>query len=258
MNEHIEFRHEGQTLEELNKSKNQPGSSEGEKKKEDGAGSGEGGGAGAPADKKPFGEDPEVQDYIARQVAKSVEAVQSQHKTEMESLRQEIAAGRKPDVTAEKRPRWFGGNDEQWAEFQDWFKQGTAAAGEGVMKTLSEGQKQQETLTQQATEFFQSELAAISADKALNPKGLKVDPEALLKVALEYELIDTKQRWNYRAAWRILRPQLEAALAAKAAKDAADPNRKNMAGASVNRGAGGEPTAKPYKTSEDFRKKRPW
>lgn len=254
MNEKIEFKHEGQTLEELNKSKQDDAgvSGDGTKKEDKGA---DGGAAGAGDTKKPFHEDPEVQSYIQRQVESRLTESEKKHTEDMAALRTEIAAGKKPDITAEKPPKWFGGNQEQWGEFQEYIGKKTAGVGEGVIKTISQTKQQEETAVAEATTYLQSEIAAIQGDKTLNPKALKVSAEELLKVVLENELIDTKGRWNYRAGWRILRPTLEAA----AAGTKVDPDRKKLAGTSVGNDKGsGDGAAKPFKTSEDFKKKRPW
>lgn len=255
MNEHIEFKHEGQSLEELQKAKDLEAAAAAGKK--DPADNGGDKGGGAAPDKKPFHEDPEVQNYITRQVESRLTEVEKKHQTDLEALRKEIAAGGKPVVTAEKPPRWFGGNQEQWEEFQDWVGSRTAKTGEGVLETLNKNQQQKEQAEKEATDFLNSEIAAIQSDKTLNPKGLKVDPKKLLEVALENELIDSKQRWNYRGAWRILRPILEAAADEK---NAGSKDRKKIAGASVNddKGGGDAGAAKPFKTSADFAKKRPW
>lgn len=256
MNEHIEFKHEGQSFEELQKSKDQDNKdgAAAEPEKKDPAENG-GAGDGAEPKPKPFNEDPEVQSFIDRQVEKRLGDVEKKHQEDLTALRGEIAAGKKPDITAEKPPRWFGGKQDQWEEFQTWFNGKTAPIGEGVITTLAKTRQQEEQAVQEATNFMTSELAAIQSDKTLNPKGIKIDPKELLQVVVDNELIDTKGRWNYRAGWRILRPTIEA----KTTTPAADPDRKKIAAAGVKNDNGGtQGGPKPFKTSADFAKKKPW
>ena len=254
MEEHIEFKREGQSLADLSKSKEDSGAGGEPEKKTPDNGDDKGAG-GAPETKpKPFNEDPEVQSYIQRQVESRLTEVEKKHQADLAAVRAEIAAGRKPNVDAEKPPKWFGGNQEQWKDFQTFIEERTSKSGEGVITKLQENAQQSEQAKKEATDYLFSEIEAIKADKTLNPKGLKVVPEELLKVVLENELIDTKGRWNYKAGWRILRQTLEAA----APKANVDKDRKNLAGASVANDKGADPGAKPFKTSEDFKKKRPW
>lgn len=258
MGEKIEFRHEGQTLDELHKDKAADEGSDDEKKGQangDDAGSGDDdNGAGDSKNRKPFHEDPEVQHYIERQIKNTVEAMEAKHKNDLDALRTELA-GKRDDTQSAKIPKWFGGNQDQWNEFRGFLDQSLAAREEAIFGKMSESKQQEEKLVQEATEFFQAELKEIQGDKTLNPKGLKVNPEQLLKVVMENELIDSKGRWNYRAGWRILRPELEAAAAGNKNNNQ---DRKTLAGASVKTDKGGEPQSKSFKTSEDFKKKRPW
>jgi len=80
------------------------------------------------------------------------------------------------------------------------------------------------------------------------------DAEKLLKTVLDNQLIDTKGRWNYRAGWKILTGQTAAPKPKPTGsdkKDLADATAKGSAG-------GGDPKPKPYMTSADFKKDRPW
>lgn len=104
----------------------------------------------------------------------------------------------------------------------------------------------------EATSFFENEVKEIESNKDMNPKGLKVDRNKLLKCALDNDLIDSQGRWNYRAAWRILQHS-------EATKPSGTQEKKDLAQATTsdNRPAGKTPS---MTTSRDFKNpaKRPW
>ena len=102
----------------------------------------------------------------------------------------------------------------------------------------------------EATTYMQSELAAIESDTTLNPNGDKVDPNKLLKFTLDNDLVDSKGRWNYRAAFRLMN-------AGKTETKTVNKDRKDIAGATTSEGKA-ETKASPVKTSADFKKDRPW
>jgi hypothetical protein len=124
-------------------------------------------------------------------------------------------------------------------------------AAERAEKRVAAKAQEQDQAVKEATDYMQSELQAIEADEDLNPKKAKVDPNKLLKIVMDNDLIDSKGRWNYRAGWKIL--QTEAGAPPKPNTD-----RKKIASATTS-GTPAEP-AKPqaFKTSDDFQKSRPW
>ncbi len=203
----------------------------------------------------PFDQDPAIQDYIGRQTDKKV-------KEAVEAIKKEFGEQRKDNADQEKIPSWFGGDQAQWNDYRaDLDARLVASENRAVNAVIEQTTKKVETeskAVQEATEYMQSELKAIASDKTLNPDGKPLDnkkAEQLLKIVLDNELVDTKGRWNYRAGMRILNGQKPVATAV------VDKNKdkKLLAGATVeNSGASGDGKPKTFKTSEDFKKKRPW
>lgn len=184
------------------------------------------------------------------------------HSGEIAKLREEFEQkyGKQGNSQEEKAaettteiPSWFNGDEQQWKEFQIWNntlidKAKTAVETDQKSKTEAEQKR-----IADATDFFNTEVAAIEADKTLNPEGLKVDKNKLLKAALDFDLVDSKGRWNYKAAWRFLNNS-----ANKTQKAIID-EKKQVAGATTSE-KGGEVKPAPYTTNKDFEKPgaRPW
>jgi hypothetical protein len=152
-------------------------------------------------------------------------------------------------------PPWFNGDEKQWSEFQAWnrglIKSEAEAIAEGKVKGISAAKEAEEKAIKDATDYFQSEVTAIEADKTMNPKGDKVDRNRLLKTAQDFDLVTSDGKWNYRAAFRIMQNQFTPQT-----KD--NKERKELAGATVS---GGKTDTKQetVSTSEDFSgPNRPW
>jgi len=151
-------------------------------------------------------------------------------------------------------PSWFNGDENQWREFNEWNKSLYSKAKEEA-RTEALGEIDNRTRTEQkaiddATNYFKSEVSKLEIDTELNPKGEKIDQNKLLKFVLDNDLVDSKGRWNYRAAYRMMKNQPEQ-------KNNTD--RKNLAGATTS-DKHTETKPKPFATSEDFQKPggRPW
>lgn len=151
-------------------------------------------------------------------------------------------------------PPWFNGDEQQWKDFLDWNeKQVISKAKEMSVKEIESKSTAEKKAIDDATQYFNDEVTAIEADKELNPNSLKVDRNKLLKTALDNELVDTQGRWNYKAAFKLMKPS-EIFQAKEALND-----RKNLAGA-ITSDTKGDAKPQPYKTSADFSKpgERPW
>lgn len=154
-------------------------------------------------------------------------------------------------------PAWFNGDADQWKSFETWNRGLVAKEAQALIdnreKGATEKQQAETKAVKDATDYFNTEAAAIEADKTLNPKGEKVDRNKLLKTALDNDLVDSKGRWNYRTAFKLMQGATVAAPATN------NKDRKDLAGATVS---GGKPDAKPSNvtTSDDFAKSggRPW
>lgn len=152
-------------------------------------------------------------------------------------------------------PSWFGGDENQWSSFQQWNQDLiTKAKQEARDETLKEFETRstsEQRAVDDATKFFNDEVGAIEIDKKINPQGLKVDRNKLLKSALDFDLVDSKGRWNYRAAWRFLQNGQSKSDGTK--------DRKDIASATTSeRGGDSKPPA--FMTSSDFKNptNRPW
>ena len=87
---------------------------------------------------------------------------------------------------------------------------------------------------------MQSEVQEIEVDKKLNPEGKKVDPNKLLRIVMDNDLVDSKGRWNYKAGWSLMQ--------GTAKKSTSKTDRKKIVGATTSESSGEEKT-KAYKTS---------
>ncbi len=190
---------------------------------------------------------------------------ETRHVGEMTKLREEMEAkfaGLAPKasetkVDAGEIPPWFNGDEQQWADFvkfnDDRIASKAGAIADEKVKGFTSKQESESKAVDEATKYFNTEVAALEADKTINPKGEKIDRNKLLKTALDNDLVDSKGRWNYKAAYRILQQQSATATTQN------NKDRKDLAGATVS---GGKPETKSstVTTSDDFSRPggRPW
>lgn len=182
---------------------------------------------------------------------------ETRHTSELQKLREdfdtkfgEIKPTSKSPASPQSIPAWFGGDENQWDEFQKWNESLVTRAEEQALKKINSVQVEEQKRIDQATTHFNEQVSAIESDKTLNPQGEKVDRNKLLKAALDFDLVDSQGRWNYKAAWQFLKNQ-------------ATPNnnqdRKNLANATTS-DRRAETKPQPFATSADFQNpaKRPW
>lgn len=173
---------------------------------------------------------------------------EERHQEDIKSLREEFAGARKANAEENKIPSWFGGSQEQWDAYRSDRDTEIKAAEERAYQRLTSVKTADEKAVAEATSYMQSQLTTIESDKTINPAGLKIDPNKLLKIVMDNDLIDSKGRWNYKAGWMIYQAQ---------EKPTAFGNRKFIAGAIISEDKG-ETKPTPYKTSADFKKSHPW
>lgn len=177
-----------------------------------------------------------------------LEKLKSDYESKLESLKKDLAP---KDDKYPPVPEWFGGDEAQWRAFNDYHRSQVEAAVAPFKEReqMSAAERQAE---QEATEWFRAELAAIESDSELNPSKEKIDPNRLLKTAMDFDLVDSNGRWNYRAAWHFLRNSHPAKTQ--------DAKARKQAGAAIVSEPKGEKSPRSYKTSEDFKKaeNRPW
>lgn len=179
---------------------------------------------------------------------------ETRHQDDMKKLREEFGAkpDKADDLKSEEAPDWFGGTPEQWKSFKEWNNNQMTAAAKLAETKISESKNAEAKAVKEATDFFKSELSAIEADPKLNPSGKSINANELLKTAMENELIDSKGRWNYRAAIKIM----NAASPAKTVNKNTD-KKKKIASATTSE-AKAETSPKSFKTTKDFQTNRPW
>lgn len=181
-------------------------------------------------------------------------------KTAIESIRSEFGDARKDNAQQTKIPSWFGGTQEQWDAYRTdrdaELKSAQAAAIETATKQIKESAGAESNAVKEATDFMNSEVAAIESNKELNPAGTKIDREALLKVVLENELIDSKGRWNYRAGFKILNGST---VKTEAKVNVQNQEKKKVAAATTTSETTKDSSKDTqYATPETFKKNRPW
>lgn len=176
---------------------------------------------------------------------------ETRHQEDMKKIREEFSGARQDNANNTQIPAWFGGNQAAWDAYRKDRDAELQAAEERAIKRVSEARDQQDKAVKEATEYMQSELAAIEKDKDLNPTGAKINPEKLLKFVLDNDLVDSKGRWNYRAGFKLMQG------AAKPAPKPQGAERKPIAEATTSE-TKPETKPAPYKTSADFKKSRPW
>lgn len=138
-------------------------------------------------------------------------------------------------------PSWFGGDEDSWEEFSGYLNSLKGEAKAEAIREIKAEQENQNLRVKEANDWFESNVAEIEA------KGEKVDRNMLLKTAMDFELVDTQGRWNYKAAAEILkRGNTDATAANLEAK-------KKAASATVSENSA-ESSATTYKIPRFMRK----
>jgi hypothetical protein len=202
-----------------------------------------------PEDNTPFHQHPRWLER-EREWTERFNSQESRHQADIAGIRQEFGTARKDNAEATQIPAWFGGDQAQWDAYRADRDAELKVAEEAAYQRLKSDQTSSQDEVRKATEWLQTEVGAIESDKELNPSGAAIDREKLFKVAFDNQLVDTQGRWNYRAAYRLM-----VATAPPAPKPNA--SKKQDAAATTSESKGETPPA-AFKTSADFKKKRPW
>ncbi len=177
---------------------------------------------------------------------------ETRHQADLQAIREEFGTARKDNAKETKIPSWFGGTQEQWDAYRTDRDQEIKAAEERAIERVKGEKSAEEKAIKEATDFMQAEIAAIESDKELNPDGSKVDPNKLLKIVLDNELVDSKGRWNYRAGFKIMKAN------GGTTTQNTTGDRKKIAGATTSESKA-ESKPQAFKTGADFKGgKRPW
>lgn len=177
---------------------------------------------------------------------------EARQQDEIKKIREEFSEARKDNADATEIPSWFGGDQDQWNEYRKWEDEKLAKAEARAIEKLKSEKETEDKAVKEATDYMVSEINTIQSDKTLNPDGLKIDQNKLLKIVLDNQLVDTQGRWNYKAGWMILRGQTKPEK-----KPDANEKRKDLASA-LNSDSKPEKKPAPYKTNEDFKTNKPW
>lgn len=179
---------------------------------------------------------------------------EKRHVDALEKIREEISTVKpKTESTPTEIPDWFGGDADAWGKYQAYERAKESKIREETLKDFqSKSEAEQKRITE-ATDYFNGEVASIEGDKTLNPEGLKVDRNKILKHALDNDLVDSKGRWNYKAAFKMM--SAKEVFQAKTAL-----NEKREVANATNSENRAESKAQSYATSETFKKagERPW
>lgn len=182
---------------------------------------------------------------------------EARHQEDLRKIREEFANARKDNAQQTQIPSWFGGTQEQWDAYRADRDAELHASEDRLLERIKGEKSAEDKAVTEANEYFKSEIAAIESDKTLNPTGSKVDPNKLLKIVLDNELIDSKGRWNYKAGWKILQSQSRGSQTTTT-EQKSNQDRKKIAAATTTESKTAETKPAPFKTSKDFRQNRPW
>lgn len=251
-------------MDEKNKGANEEGNLEaspvtpaedngGESKPEDGSTPSSEENKGSDENKRPaFHEDPAVQDYLNRQwsqrESKLREEITSQVRKEIE---ENFGKMTKKEEQGEEIPEWFGGDLNQWKQFLAFQEKTIERARASAVEEFQRKQEEQSTKVKEANEWFDTSISTIE-----NLTGKKIDRNALLAYTLEHngaenKFVDSHGRWDYIKAFKEMQ---EAAAGGNAGLQ----QRKKIANDTTRDGSKPESEERTYKTSEDFKKSRPW
>ena len=181
---------------------------------------------------------------------------ETRHSNSIQQLREEFGGKDKTssDEPASEIPSWFGGDEAQWHQYkvdQKTLLDNTRTEWE---KSQTEKTETEQKAIQDATDYMNTEVSVIENDKTLNPDGIKIDKNKLLKFTMDNELVDTQGRWNYNAAYRLMQAGVKSARADSVQE------KKDIAGATITEKNGAETDRPNYTTTEDFNNpaNRPW
>ena len=173
---------------------------------------------------------------------------EKRHVDELASIREELDRRFSENREVAKPteiPDWFGGNEQAWAKYQLYETERLAKVREETLKEFSSRTDAEQKRIEEATKFLNDEVGAIEADKTLNREGQKVDRNKLLKIAIDEDLVDSKGRWNYKAAFKMMKPS-----EVFQAKSALDEKKKLASATTANDRAETKPS--DVKTHADF------
>lgn len=188
---------------------------------------------------------------------------EERHTTSLAELRKEFeekigaVQPQKTENAPTQIPSWFGGDEQQWVDFQEYNNQLLSNAKDSAKKEVT-GELEKKTASEQksiedATTYMNEQILDIEGDKDLNPTGAKIDKNKLLKIVIDNDLVDSKGKWNYKAGYNIMKSQ-------PAIPTTNDTEEKKKLAAATTEEAGAETKPPEVTTSAYFKKpgNRPW
>jgi hypothetical protein len=142
--------------------------------------------------KKPFHEDPAIQEYLQRQL----DVRDSKNREEIrKEIEQSLLSKFPPQET--NIPSWFGGDEQQWRAYQaDQQRLVDTAKAEALLEIENRSKAEQERVAQ-ANSYIDSQLAALQSE------GKKFDRNELLKIVTDFRPVNESGNWDFRKAYEI-------------------------------------------------------
>lgn len=241
-----EFRKEGQEAFPVETDKEKSASSPEDTTKAEQNPSLEGGKNTPDEDKIPFHEHPRWKQREEEWKSRFNEQ-DTRHQDDLKKIREEFGSQKKANIENTDIPSWFGGNKEMWDAYRADEDARLAQAEERAIKRISEAKSKEEQAVKEATDYMQAQMAAIESDSVLNPTGVKIDPNKLIRFVIDNDCVDSQGRWNYKLGFRLM----------QGAEPKSSDDRRKIAEATKS-GNKGEAAKAEFKTPDDFRKKKPW
>lgn len=133
----------------------------------------------------PFNEDPKIQEYINRQVENRIQGA--------------LIEKFKPQDEIRIPSYWNQEDVDGYKQFLEDQRRLVQEAEERAVQRIKAEREGEEKRIRDANEWFEKSVSDIESN------GFKVDRNRLLKTAMDFELVDTQGRWNYKAAAEILK-----------------------------------------------------
>lgn len=189
----------------------------------------------------PFHEHPRFKEVIAENQRLKAQA---EDFTKFKAEAEPVLSQFKPKVEI---PKWFGGDEAQWKDFNDYQNNIKENAKKEAIADWESKQQGMQTRIKEANDHFEQSV------KSIESKGYKVNRDQLLKTAQDFELVDSKGRWNYLAAAEILKSQFQP----KVDTEGINAKKRTFSSGKDNTA---DQTKKDFMSGEDFRKpgNRPW
>lgn len=177
-------------------------------------------------------------------------SIRAEYEEKLRPLEQRFASREEVEV-----PSWFGGDESAYKAYMADQQKIVEQAEERAINRIKQETEQKDKSLKEANSWFEDSVSEIESDKDLNPDGSKVDRNKLLKKAMDEELIDSKGRWNYKAAYKML--AADARMAAAPDPDALKA-RQRVAAATTSESTA-ETKDVTFATGDSFRGgKKPW